>query len=134
MTAPATQNGIVRIPRPSPGNPAVAIGKRVAIALGLVVVNWVLVLLERGGYRDSVDGNLTAIDALYYTTVTLTTTGYGDIVPITQSARLVNASSSRRCACCSCSSSSAPRCRRSPSALASSSDSRAGGLSCTTTW
>jgi voltage-gated potassium channel len=31
------------------------------------------------------------VDALYYTTVTLTTTGYGDITPVTTGARLVNA-------------------------------------------
>jgi voltage-gated potassium channel len=30
-------------------------------------------------------------DALYYTTVTLTTTGYGDITPVTTSARMLNA-------------------------------------------
>jgi voltage-gated potassium channel len=30
-------------------------------------------------------------DAIYYTTVTLSTTGYGDIAPATQTARLVNA-------------------------------------------
>ncbi|MCU1676221.1 MAG: Ion channel protein [Frankiales bacterium] len=84
-------NDIVRIPRPRPGNPALAIAKRVAFALALVLVNWLLVVVEKDGYRDAVDGQLSLIDALYYTTVTLTTTGYGDIVPVTQSARLVNA-------------------------------------------
>ena len=34
---------------------------------------------------------MSAVDALYYTTVTLSTTGYGDITPITTGARLVNA-------------------------------------------
>src|SRR4051794_26502146 len=82
---------LVRLPRPRAGDPRVAIAKRVALAVGLVLVNWALVLVERNGYRDSVDGHLSVIDALYYTTVTLTTTGYGDIVPVTQSARLVNA-------------------------------------------
>jgi voltage-gated potassium channel len=33
----------------------------------------------------------SAIDALYYTTVTLSTTGYGDITPVTTAARLTNA-------------------------------------------
>src|SRR5262245_51262510 len=31
------------------------------------------------------------VDAVYYTTVTLSTTGYGDITPVTTSARLANA-------------------------------------------
>ncbi|NHC14705.1 potassium channel family protein [Motilibacter sp. E257] len=60
-------------------------------ALALVAVNWLIVMLERGGYRDNVDETVSAIDALYYTTVTLSTTGYGDITPVTESARLVNA-------------------------------------------
>ena len=72
-------------------NPVAAILIRFGIAVLLVVVNWVLVVIERSGYTDSHDGHVSVIDALYYTTVTLTTTGYGDIVPITTSARLVNA-------------------------------------------
>jgi voltage-gated potassium channel len=71
--------------------PYVAILRRVAIAVSLVLVNWGIVLIEKDGYRDSLDGNVSVIDALYYTTVTLTTTGYGDITPVTQSARLINA-------------------------------------------
>jgi hypothetical protein len=63
-----------------------AILRRVAIAVGLMLVNWLLVIVERDGYRDAVDGSVSVIDALYYTTVTLSTTGYGDITPVTQSA------------------------------------------------
>ena len=43
------------------------------------------------------DGNahpgrdLTLLDSFYYTTVTLSTTGYGDIAPVSEQARLVNA-------------------------------------------
>jgi len=51
----------------------------------------VLVAVERDGYTDSSDGVVSFTDALYYTTVTLTTTGYGDITPVSTSARLVNA-------------------------------------------
>jgi voltage-gated potassium channel len=50
-----------------------------------------IVLIERGGYRDAVDGTVSVVDALYYTTVTLSTTGYGDITPVTTGARLTNA-------------------------------------------
>ena len=52
-----------------------------------------LVYLDRGGYRDATgpDPGISLIDAIYYTTVTLSTTGYGDISPVTDTARLINA-------------------------------------------
>ncbi|MFL6139509.1 MAG: potassium channel family protein [Frankiaceae bacterium] len=68
-----------------------AIALRFAVAVALVLVNWVLVVVERHSYTDSHDGVVSVVDALYYTTVTLTTTGYGDITPVTTGARLVNA-------------------------------------------
>ena len=71
--------------------PLAAIARRVGIALAVVLVNWGVVLLEKDGYRDAADGHLSSVDALYYTTVTLSTTGYGDITPITTAARLTNA-------------------------------------------
>jgi voltage-gated potassium channel len=79
------------LPKSEQVSPLVAILRRVAIAVGLVLVNWLLVIIERDGYRDAVDGHVSVVDALYYTTVTLSTTGYGDITPVTQSARLINA-------------------------------------------
>jgi voltage-gated potassium channel len=52
-----------------------------------------IVYFDREGYNDSQhpDRELTLVDTVYYATVTLTTTGYGDIVPATAPARLVNA-------------------------------------------
>jgi voltage-gated potassium channel len=79
------------LPRGPSAGPAVAILKRVAIAVGIVLLNWGLVVLERDGYTDAADGKLSIVDALYYTTVTLSTTGYGDITPVTTGARLTNA-------------------------------------------
>ncbi|GAA0319039.1 NAD-binding protein [Kineococcus aurantiacus] len=81
----------LRLPAGRPRSPLGAIALRLSLALLLVVVCWVVVVLERDGYRDGADGSLSTLDALYYTTVTLSTTGYGDIVPVTDSARLVNA-------------------------------------------
>jgi voltage-gated potassium channel len=81
----------LRLPNNEQLSPHVAILRRVAIAVGLVLVNWLLVIIERDGYRDAVDGHVSVVDALYYTTVTLSTTGYGDVTPVTQSARLINA-------------------------------------------
>jgi voltage-gated potassium channel len=81
----------LRLPRSAHLPPYVAIMRRVAVAVALVLLNWAIVLVERNGYRDAADSSVSAVDALYYTTVTLTTTGYGDITPVTTSARLVNA-------------------------------------------
>jgi voltage-gated potassium channel len=71
-------------------SPTAAIVVRFAVAIGLVLINWALVMVEASGYTDSADGHVSVTDALYYTTVTLTTTGYGDITPVTNTARLVN--------------------------------------------
>jgi voltage-gated potassium channel len=60
--------------------PVVAIVRRFALSVLLVLVNWLLVIVERGSYTDSHDGDVSVSDALHYTTVTLTT-GYGDITP-----------------------------------------------------
>ncbi|PRY16106.1 voltage-gated potassium channel [Kineococcus rhizosphaerae] len=81
----------LRLPAGRPVSPLRAIALRLGLALLLVVVCWAVVVLERDGYRDGADGTLSVLDALYYTTVTLSTTGYGDIVPVTDGARLVNA-------------------------------------------
>ena len=81
----------LRLPRRPSVPPAVAILRRVAIAVAIVLVNWMIVIAERDGYRDAADGDLSTTDALYYTTVTLSTTGYGDITPVTDGARLTNA-------------------------------------------
>jgi voltage-gated potassium channel len=72
--------------------------RRVLMAVGLLVFTVMLVYFDRHGYRDATDikpgypnGIVDLSDAFYYTTVTLSTTGYGDIAPVTQNARLINA-------------------------------------------
>lgn len=62
---------------------------RLAVAIGLVALIALVVFLDRDGYRDAGGGEVGLIDALYYSTVTATTTGYGDIVPATTGARLL---------------------------------------------
>jgi voltage-gated potassium channel len=49
-----------------------------------------IVYLDRDGYRDVQDNQLSFLDCLYYATVSLSTTGYGDITPFTPTARLIN--------------------------------------------
>lgn len=62
---------------------------RLAIALALIVVMTMLAYVERDGYRDAAGGDISLLDCFYYATVSITTTGYGDITPVTDSARLV---------------------------------------------
>lgn len=68
--------------------PLLALSRRIALASGLLVVVAAAVLATQGGYVDEVDGHVSVLDALYYASVTTTTTGYGDITPITPAARL----------------------------------------------
>lgn len=64
---------------------------RTLVGIGLLLIATALVWLDRGGYSDNVNGDgLDLIDALYYSTVTVTTTGYGDITPSSPTARMVN--------------------------------------------
>ena len=77
------------IPRAVPG-PLEAVLKRVLIALGILVLSAVVVYLGRAGYHDSSGKPVGWLTAFYYATVTLSTTGYGDVVPVSDSARLIN--------------------------------------------
>ena len=45
----------------------------------------------REGLKDNLDNHISFIDVLYFTTVTVTTVGYGDIVPVSPEARLFEA-------------------------------------------
>ena len=81
--------GVLRIPQLQT-SPFRAIYKRVLIALGALAAAVVIVYIDRAGYRDAQDNELSLLDCIYYATVSLSTTGYGDITPFTPSARLVN--------------------------------------------
>jgi voltage-gated potassium channel len=70
---------------------------RLSIAVACLVITTLVVIADREGYSNAACGpekvdncELTILDALYYSTVTLSTTGYGDIAPLSQWARLTN--------------------------------------------
>lgn len=46
---------------------------------------------DREGLRDHLDGQISFTDVVYFTMVSVTTVGYGDIVPITPRARIIDA-------------------------------------------
>ncbi len=66
-----------------------------ATRFSLVVVLFGLVLSllwwDRDGLRDQHDGEISFSDVVYFTMITVTTVGYGDIVPVSTSARLLDA-------------------------------------------
>lgn len=73
-------------------SPLAAVTMRMLLAAGLLVLAAVIVYLGRYGYRDAAHPGrpLSGLASVYYATITLSTTGYGDIVPITNATRLVN--------------------------------------------
>lgn len=72
-------------------SPVRNISVRIGIALFVLFATTLIVYFERDCYADrGLTGTLTPLDALYYATVSLSTTGYGDIVPICESSRFVN--------------------------------------------
>ncbi len=82
----------VRLPQKSE-SPWWRLGKRLLLAVGIMVGTVLLVYVQRGGYVDinDPDRSVDLTDAIYYVTVTLSTTGYGDIAPVSQAARMMNA-------------------------------------------
>ncbi len=79
----------VQIPTTSV-SPARRITTRVVYALLALFAAVIIVYIDRDGYRDTYDEHVSFLDCVYYATVSLSTTGYGDITPVTPGARLVN--------------------------------------------
>jgi voltage-gated potassium channel len=80
---------VVALPRRYTG-PIRLLLTRLIIALAVLALSTLIVYIDRGGYRDSAGTSLSLLDSLYYATVSLSTTGYGDIVPVTPGARLLS--------------------------------------------
>ncbi|MFC7447477.1 potassium channel family protein [Rhodococcus daqingensis] len=81
--------GVLRIPEVI-RSPYQLIFRRVMMAVAVLMLAVLVIYLDRDGYRDAQENELSFLDCLYYATVSLSTTGYGDITPITPSARLIN--------------------------------------------
>jgi voltage-gated potassium channel len=81
----------VLLPHPRrPAGPVRLLARRLVLALLVLAATVVIVYTDREGYHDNADGSVSLLDSVYYATVTLSTTGYGDIVPYSDTARLTN--------------------------------------------
>ena len=89
-----------KAPPPKPGGDAPRFFRRgrlsfratLAIRLGLLLLLIGVALgghwFDRDGLRDNADGKISFLDVVYFTAITVTTVGYGDIVPVSNAARM----------------------------------------------
>lgn len=67
------------------------LGIRVGAALLLVFIVVMIHWWDRAGLVDNHDGDVSFFDVVYFTMISITTTGFGDIAPISNRARMVEA-------------------------------------------
>ncbi len=54
--------------------------------IGIVIlVHWI----DRAGLKDNHDGHISFLDVVYFTMISVTTTGFGDIAPVSDRSRLI---------------------------------------------
>jgi voltage-gated potassium channel len=68
------------------------VGTTLALRVVLVLALFALAVgghwWERAGLKDNIDGHISFSDVVYFTAITVTTVGYGDIVPASDAARM----------------------------------------------
>lgn len=67
------------------------LGIRIGLALFLIGIVIAIHWWDREGLVDNLDGEVSFLDVVYFTMISITTTGFGDIAPISDRARLVEA-------------------------------------------
>lgn len=76
---------------PNGWSPAKILGTRLLLVFLLFCFVFTLLWADRDGLRDGLDGEVSVTDVVYFTMITVTTVGYGDIVPVSTRARLLDA-------------------------------------------
>lgn len=69
------------------GDLGIRLGLALALIMAVVMIHW----LDRDGLVDNHDGQISFLDVVYFTMISITTTGFGDIAPISDRARLIEA-------------------------------------------
>ncbi|GGB90485.1 hypothetical protein GCM10011494_06030 [Novosphingobium endophyticum] len=64
---------------------------RLALVLGLISIVVLVHWTDREGLQDAHDGVVSFLDVVYFTMISITTTGFGDIAPVSDRSRLVEA-------------------------------------------
>ena len=64
---------------------------RVLLAFGLIGIALAVHWFDREGLKDGYDGHVSFLDVVYFTMISITTTGFGDIAPVSDRARLIEA-------------------------------------------
>jgi voltage-gated potassium channel len=77
--------------RKSAAPPEATLAARAGLVLLLMASVFTVFLLDRSGLQDNIDGHVSVSDVFYFTMITITTVGYGDIVPVSDQARLIDA-------------------------------------------
>lgn len=67
------------------------LGIRLSLALLLIFIVIMIHWFDREGLVDNLDGHVSFLDVIYFTMISITTTGFGDIAPISDRSRLVEA-------------------------------------------
>jgi voltage-gated potassium channel len=78
----------LRLQRPERVGPGVSLALRALLVFALIGVALAGHWFDREGLRDNSDEDISFIDVVYFTAITVATVGYGDIVPVTDQARL----------------------------------------------
>ncbi|HMP44468.1 MAG TPA: potassium channel family protein [Sphingopyxis sp.] len=67
------------------------VAARLGVAFFLIAIVVLVHWLDRAGLHDSHDGDVSFLDVVYFTMISVTTTGFGDIVPVSDRSRLIEA-------------------------------------------
>ena len=63
---------------------------RALLVLSMYAIVIVAFWLDRDGLRDNLDDDVSFVDVVYFSAVTMATVGYGDIVPVSARARIID--------------------------------------------